>query len=275
MKLRETFFKSPGYVLKNNIFRQQELQRESDFEKTYIFTRGKEKRVYTDDIVRSLPDVDTSHPHKKEWKLRKFTLQRLISHLRKSTVAKEAVILEIGCGNGWLCGRLAAIQKSEVLGIDINEAELKQAARVFVERQNVCFAYADIFTSNLPTHYFDYIILASSLQYFSDLQKLLDKLFTLLSDHGEIHILDSPIYHQNDVLAAENRSQQYFKSLDSHLGNFYHHHSWNSLERFDVTILFNPESLANRIKKFFQPVSPFPWLRITNHPKGRARDATS
>lgn len=264
MRLRETFSKMPGFSLKNIIFQQQGLPRESAFEKTYMSIRDKEQRVYPDNVVRSLPEVGKSHPHKKEWDARKFSLQRLMSYLRRSTIGKEPLILEIGCGNGWLCGHLATLPKSEVLGLDINEEELTQAARVFVDRGNVCFACADIFTANLPTHFFDYIILAASFQYFSDPKKLLHRLLTLLSDHGEIHIVDSPLYRQRDVRAAEKRSQKYFKSMDSNLGDYYHHHIWGSLERFDVKVLFNAESMASKIIRLFRPVSPFPWLRITN-----------
>jgi 2-polyprenyl-3-methyl-5-hydroxy-6-metoxy-1,4-benzoquinol methylase len=76
-----------------------------NFERLYIALREQEQRLYTDEQVRQLPDIDPSHLHYKEWKIRKHSAERLISYLNKKK--RRLNILEIGCGNGWLSAQLA------------------------------------------------------------------------------------------------------------------------------------------------------------------------
>ena len=53
-------------------------------------------------------------------------------------------ILEAGCGNGWLCHRLAEIPGAQVIGTDTNFTEIQQAARVFADVSNLHFIYSPI-----------------------------------------------------------------------------------------------------------------------------------
>src|SRR5450755_3134227 len=88
------------------------------FEKKYITTRGLENRLYSDDELLRLPDIESEHTHYKEWQLRKKSSQRLMRYLAARKKALD--ILEIGCGNGWLSHQLAEIPGSRVTGLDIN-----------------------------------------------------------------------------------------------------------------------------------------------------------
>ena len=99
------------------------------FEKKYITTRGLENRLYNDEELEKLPDIDAGHTHYREWLMRKRSSQRLVRYL--AARKKSMDILEIGCGNGWLSHQFANIPGSQVTGVDINFTELQQAARVF------------------------------------------------------------------------------------------------------------------------------------------------
>ena len=81
-----------------------------DFEKLYTQLREREGRIYTDNEVANLPEITVTHPHYKEWLIRKESSQKLIDHLKKTNQPLD--ILEMGCGNGWLCHRLAEIPES-------------------------------------------------------------------------------------------------------------------------------------------------------------------
>ncbi|MEL7221461.1 MAG: methyltransferase domain-containing protein, partial [Bacteroidota bacterium] len=165
--------------------------RQEDFEKAYLAARTLEYRLYPDEIVRQLPYLDSRHPQAQEWALRQANTAALLVQL--ATLPPEAKVLDLGCGNGWFTGRIAASCPAEVLGADINERELLQAASLFAT--NRChFAYGDIFDDVWPTQYFEVIMLNSCIQYFPSLSHLLERLQHLLRPNGYIHILDSPIY---------------------------------------------------------------------------------
>ena len=262
MELRNLFLKSSEYSFEDNVFYTSNIQRPSSFESLYINLRQKENRVYPDKMVKLLPEVPLNHPLRREWQLRKSTSQNLIAYLaRKDDNPK---ILELGCGNGWLCNHLASLPGSEVLGMDINGIELAQASRVFSERKNLCFVYADILSSSIPDIRPQHIILSASVQYFRDIGNLLNRLLALLADGGEIHIVDSPVYSEDNVSHARKRSEEYFSNLGfPMMKHCYHHHTWKMFKPFHPKIQYDPTTFFNKMKQEFSFASPFPWIIIT------------
>ena len=111
----------------------------TDFEKSYIALRQKERRVYSDRELLQLPDIDEAHPHFIEWQARKESASRLMRYLSRHMDLKK--ILEVGCGNGWLSAQLASLENKVVTGMDINVTELAQAERVFGTRNNLQFLH--------------------------------------------------------------------------------------------------------------------------------------
>lgn len=177
-------------------------------------------------------------------------------------------ILELGCGNGWLVHALSAIKDSRIIGLDINLFELKQASEAFEEVRNVTFLYGDIYEDILLKGSFDIIVLAASIQYFNDIEKLLKRLFELLDNNkGEIHIIDSPLYNDDQLSAAATRSARHYDSLGHpELKNYYFHHSHNTLRSYNFRKLYNASSIQNKIlRKFiFKDLSPFSWIQVSN-----------
>ena len=110
-----------------------------DFETLYIRLRRQERRIYSDEELIDLPNIQTTHPHYKEWQLRKHSSEKLFSYLKRKN--KSLDILEIGCGNGWLSHRLSIIPGGKVIGTDINFTEIQQAARVFQHIPNLHFIH--------------------------------------------------------------------------------------------------------------------------------------
>src|SRR6478672_1922889 len=137
----------------------------NNFEEKYISLRKKENRLYTDEQVKWLPEIDLSNPHYKEWELRKESRNKLTKHLSSKKIKLN--ILEVGCGNGWLCHHLSKIPGSNVAGIDINQTELDQARRVFDHIANIEFFYGGIDSEKIRPEKFDVIIFAASIQYFA------------------------------------------------------------------------------------------------------------
>ena len=163
----------------------------SDFEKDYIKLRSSEGWIYPDEMVLTLPDSKAPAIHASEWKYRKISAERILKYLERT---KAENILELGCGNGWFTNLISNRKKFNTVGVDINETELVQAARLF-SNERTLFVYGDIFEPVWPTGCFDIIILNSSLQYFPYPQLLITKLLSLLTPNGEIHILDLSLIH--------------------------------------------------------------------------------
>ncbi len=263
MNLRENLLNNSSLVFDHNIFYQKELARSQRFEDQYIQLREKENRVYTDEAVMKLPEISNSHSQKKEWAIRKKSSAALISYLASKPLH---TILEVGCGNGWLTHLLANSLHTESCGIDVNETELLQGARLFATHQNVSFIYGDIFTVRLQQHTFDTIILASSLQYFSEPKQLIKRLFEIVTLLGEIHIIDTPFYDSPEkAQAAHSRSQDYFASIgfDGMTANYFHH-TFHDLKDFKHQIMFNPKSVSSIISRKLLNTnqSVFPWIKI-------------
>jgi len=209
-----------------------------DFEREYISIRTKEGRVYPDDVVRKLPFIDDP-----EWKMRTRSAKRLLEQLKKENCTS---FVEIGCGNGWLTNYLQRELNAKATGIDVNKTELVQAERLSGGKAS--FYYGDIFSDELKDFRSGTILFAASIQYFPDLEKLMD----ILS--GTIHIIDTRFY--KDASAARLRSEKYFDANDAPaMKQFYFHHEIEKLR--GAEFIYRP----SRIKTLLGD-SPFPHIRI-------------
>lgn len=218
-----------------------------EFEQVYIKLRKSEGRLYSDAEVALLPEVAKGHTHFKEWKVRKDSLMRLLNYLSQSGSVKN--ILEIGCGNGWLCNRLAQ-SGFDVTGFDINQTELEQAKRVFPE---INFFYKDIFNSRSEEK-FDVVLFAASLQYFRNVNEvILLSMKEFLNENGCVIIADTKFYTQTECLKAEKRSKLYFEENNSEMSEYYFHHSLDGLNQFEVKVLKPENTFVKLISGFKNP----------------------
>jgi ubiquinone/menaquinone biosynthesis C-methylase UbiE len=227
------------------------------FDELYFDLRSREKRMYTDEEVAQLPHIDRTHVHYREWLTRAASAERLVARLKKKN--RDLTILEIGCGNGWLCNKLAVSLNCEVTGVDTHLQELQQAARVFARVANLAFMPGNASHFHFTTT-FDIIVFAASIQYFPSLGSILDKSISLLNAGGEIHIIDSNFYAASAIDGAQQRSADYFREQGfGEMRRHYHHHTWDTVREFRHEILYQPNSLLNRLRRNNQP---FPWVLI-------------
>lgn len=253
--------------VENDLYVQTGLK-SMPFEEYYINIRAAENRIYSEDQLRALPEVAKNNPHLHEWRIRSKTTKNLLNYLHNKKDITS--ILEIGCGNGWLSNRLAKSTNCTVVGLDVNLVELKQAAKAFELSQHVHFVFGNIVDDIFARNSFDVIILAAAIQYFNNLPDLFSHTFPLLKDDGEIHIVDSPFYHQDQLPEARRRSSKYFASMGHpEMAKHYFHHSMDTLREFNPTIVYDPDGIRNRVlrKWFIKDLSPFPWIRIPNQKK--------
>ena len=135
--------------------------------------------------------------------VRKQSMKRLMLWLEKKN--RSLKILEVGCGNGWLCNQLAQIKNTEVTGLDINSAELQQAKRIFRNNARLKFIAGEINSPILADKKFDVILFAASIQYFPSLKQVLNNALQHLNESGEIHILDTNFYKREEMAASKKK----------------------------------------------------------------------
>jgi ubiquinone/menaquinone biosynthesis C-methylase UbiE len=230
------------------------------FDQIYFSLRQKERRIYTDEEVATLPFIYTRHPYYHEWVLRKHSQKALLSYINNKKIFSN--ILEVGCGNGWLSSRIAKETKADVTGIDINRYELQQAERVFRNISNLNFISGTLQCDELRDEKFDMILFAASIEYFPSLKHIIQIAIEHLTLQGEVHIMDSPFYQIQETAAARQRTKEYYKSLGFEaMADHYYHHQLAELENFQYKILHHPNSWKNKlsIKK-----NPFYWISIKN-----------
>ena len=217
----------------------------------YLRVRDKEGRLYPDDMVRRLPEVPADHPLRDEWRARARSADRIASWI--AGLPKPARVLDLGCGNGWLASTIAAVAGAWVVGVDRNRVELDQARRVFADRGELAWIAGDIFGVSQIGGPFDAVLLASAIQYFPDLPRLIGRLIPMLSAAGEIHVLDSPLYPPGELSAARERSRKYYQDLGfPEMADHYHHHTASVLDAYNAVRLYSPGLRAGD--------SPFPWI---------------
>lgn len=232
------------------------------FEDQYVALRKREGRHYSVTEVRQLPQVPRHQRHYAEWQIRARSAEKLVNHLQQRKGPWR--LLDIGCGNGWMSAKMAQSSKEgQVLGLDVGAVELWQAEEAFGGNENLAFVQGDVFSAQLCEGAFDFVVLAGAIQYFDDVQALLRRLYALLRVGGEIHVVDSPFYSQNEIQSAAERTREYYASMGfPALAAHYHAHSWDALAQFSPTFLYQPQDWFTRILRIFpwNHESPFPWI---------------
>jgi len=188
------------------------------------------RNLYTDREVAHLPFLDPGHPRRKDWAGRATSADRLIRYL--TLHKKDAGILEIGCGNGWLSRRLSTVPGSRVVGLDRDLGELRQAARVFRRQPNLKFIFGDFYSTVLQDLSFDVIIMAATVHCFPSVPRVIRDALTYLRPHGELHLLDSAVRRR-------------------------------ALSDLPHRLLYDPQRLLNRL---LQPQNRHPWICIPAAP---------
>jgi len=230
-------------------------------EKLYLQIRKLEKRNYSDEEVKLLPFASELNSHREEWGLKAksfLTFKKYLSQKRS-----RLNILDLGCGNGWFAAKILSEQKHNFYCVDINLNELEQGARIF-SSENLKFIYADLFKIKFPRSSFDLVIMNSSIQYFSDLRILMRELFYLLNPYGEIHILDSAFYEEEEIEIIKLKTFKYYEFMGfPQLKNKIFFHTLNNLKDLNYRFLYNPRTIKNKLlNTMFGKDSPYPWIVI-------------
>ncbi len=123
--------------------------------------------------------------------------------LRDVSLPQNAMILDLGCGNGYVTRALAKrLEAGIVMGIDISSEMVHLARDITPESfTNTIFFEGSIFDSALDEERFDLIFCMESLYYMRPMAKTLERVYELLSPGGQfIAIVD---YYQENTASLD------------------------------------------------------------------------
>ena len=92
---------------------------------------------------------------------------------------RDARILEVGCGTGWLSAKLSEFGK--VTGIDLGKETIEIAQKTYPE---IDFRWGDVNTLDLPANSFDVIVTSEVLSHVADQPIFVHRLSQLLKPGG-------------------------------------------------------------------------------------------
>ena len=110
-------------------------------ETRYWQVRAREFRLYSDEIVRQLPDIPGDHPLKQEWAARADSLGRLADHVARFW--RDLRVLDLGCGNGVPATRAMA-ERWRVTGVDVSPVQVARARTLVPDAAFVCGDMAEV-----------------------------------------------------------------------------------------------------------------------------------
>jgi len=118
----------------------------------------------------------------------KNPLVRLISKMRLKKLIKCAnlnendVVLDLGCGEGFLISFLPPVKK--VIGIDISKVALKRAGEILRNKTNVQLLWGDAQNINLADESFDKIFCSETLEHLPEPHRATKEIYRLLKKGG-------------------------------------------------------------------------------------------
>lgn len=107
-----------------------------------------------------------------------------------ATPNSGGVILDIGCGAGYMLTELLAAGANEVVGVDLSQKHLGIAAERFASDPRVSFLHADFM--EMDESGFDAAVLFNGYTLFKDKQQLLAKVCNILIPGGRFTAAHSP-----------------------------------------------------------------------------------
>jgi 2-polyprenyl-3-methyl-5-hydroxy-6-metoxy-1,4-benzoquinol methylase len=139
---------------------------------------------YTDHYQKDAVLFDYSG---KEWPaMIKYEIRRLQESILNEVSENMSVILDVGCGNGWVSKKLIPLGK-KVISMDISSDNPLRAVRE-VTHKNHAGLIADAFNIPLRENSVDCIIASEILEHVPDPKTFINGLIKLLKDKGKLII---------------------------------------------------------------------------------------
>lgn len=173
------FLQSIKNRFNNYLYKNRKFDTEEEFY-TYLFTKN--------------PSWSSKEPNEDE-NIRLGEIKKVIDGIK---LAGDSSILEIGCGRGWLSGKL--VQYGTVTGIEPVEPVVKYAKKLFPQLE----FHPDLpgsFIQKFPTRKFDLIVSSEVLEHVTDKKEFMQQVNSLLKQGGVAIITTPRMEHYNDFIS--------------------------------------------------------------------------
>jgi len=107
--------------------------------------------------------------------------ERLLQHIDFREGDK---FLEIGCGNGSACKKIAKDYKLNVFGVDVDPDQIKNAIKNIEKLNNISFSVADATNLNFDENEFDIIYSSGVLHHIKNWEMVLEEINRILKPTG-------------------------------------------------------------------------------------------
>jgi SAM-dependent methyltransferase len=169
----------------------------------------------TSDYYLALPYQDLSGRNRAQWKIRGRTFSYLDNRILpaiQSEAGRDARVLDVGSGNGWLSYRLALMGFRPVaVDLLVNDQDGLGAAQHYQDHLDTMFPRFQAESAHLPfaSAQFDAVIFNASFHYAESYTVTLLEALRCLKTGGMIVVADSPWYSKKssgEQMLVERRS---------------------------------------------------------------------
>lgn len=127
----------------------------------------------------------------KTWdELDKHTYAEKYSLLKHINLKKNDLVLDVACGTGTITPIIHDFTNENVDAIDLSNEMIKIAKTKFKDNQFLNFIHGDLYCLSSINKY-DAIIIYNAFPHFLDIEKLINKTYSLLKENGKLAILHS------------------------------------------------------------------------------------
>lgn len=163
-------------------------------------------------FARKLPNFYKQENNLYSWIKNPSNVHMFVSPaIARRFLTKNSVVLDIGCGDGYIDFLFFSDISKRVEAVDISEKAIKFAKKNF-KKDNLIYINKNILNHNFKENYYDYIFWNDSYDYFSNDEKqiLIDKIKLSLKENGYLHI-KTPI-NENDPISERNNMKSWSSS---------------------------------------------------------------
>lgn len=144
---------------------------------------------------------------------------RLKKIIQASQLKENDIVLDLGCGEGFLISLLPNLKK--IVGIDISKIALKRAQEIVGSRPNLELRWGNAQKLDMVNESFDKIISSEMLEHLPDPQKAMQEIHRLLKTNG-LAVISLPdekriklimkianFFFLNKILHAARKQEEY------------------------------------------------------------------
>jgi len=152
--------------------------------------------------------------------LRTIEKMRLKKIIQLSQLKKNDVVLDLGCGEGFLISMMSNLPQ-KIVGLDISKIALSRAGKILKEKKKVELKLGNAENLNLPNESFDKIICSEMLEHVPRPKKVMEEIHRTLKNNGLL-IISVPdekriqfimriakILYLNKILGACREEEEY------------------------------------------------------------------